>query len=69
MAAIRPGPWPSEPTFAARRSWYAAMPIMKAPPVRKAAVRVWKTTTRVVFWKRTAAMSVSSARPVLSFTA
>lgn len=40
------------------------MPIMKAAPVRKAAVSVWKTTTRVVFWLSTAQKSVSSARPV-----
>lgn len=40
------------------------MPMTKAAPVRNAAVRVWRTTTRVVFWKSTAAMSVRWALPV-----
>ncbi len=42
------------------------MPTMNAPPVRKAAVRVWNTWVTVVFWLRTAQKSVSSARPLAS---
>ncbi len=42
------------------------MPTMKAPPVRKAAEKLWKTWLRVVFWVRTAQKSVSSARPFSS---
>ncbi len=47
-----------------RARWKAAMPIMKAPPVRKAAESVWKTWLRAVFWVSTAQKSVSSARPL-----
>ncbi len=40
------------------------MPTMKAPPVRKAADRVWKAWVTAVFWVNTAQKSVSSARPL-----
>lgn len=46
-----------------RIRWKAAIPTMNAAPVRKAAVSVWKTTTRVVSWVSTFQKSVSSARP------
>lgn len=46
-----------------RIRWKAAMPTMKAPPVRKAAEKLWKTWLSVVFWVSTSQKSVSSARP------
>lgn len=44
--------------------WNEAMPTMNAAPVRKAAVRVCRTTVTVVSWNSTLAMSVSWALPL-----
>ncbi len=49
-----------------RSRWKAEIPTMKAPPVRKAAERVWKAWASAVFWVSTSQKSVSSARPFAS---
>ncbi len=45
---------------------HIATPVTNAPPVTKAAGIVWTKVTRAVELRRTAMMSVSSARPAAS---
>ncbi len=63
IAAVRFGSAPSSRRLVLQR-WKEAMPTTNAAPVRKAAVRVCRTTTTEVSWNSTRAMSLSWAFPV-----